>query len=286
MNVYDVEKIERKALEQRRMKDLGLDTPIGDKIFDILEQQYDSILFLFPLRSKNICGFTRKKGEVTQVFINTNLSKSMQNFVCAHELYHVIETTEKDVDKFFVCSTDDISEEFSDTQEDIEELKANYFAASFLLPRQFVVDRFKNIELKKIDEDDLVLEIIKIQYQFGVPYKTIVKRLREIEIISDEEYTKLLSYESKIMDYCKMLDDVVFDRIKQQEMADNRKYSSLNISKTAADLYRKNALTFSKLGQILDKYDKTPSDFNIEEEELEVLSFDFSNYGTGDEDDE
>lgn len=42
------------------MNNLGTESPIGNKVFDIVENQYDSFLLLYPLKSIIIAAFTRK----------------------------------------------------------------------------------------------------------------------------------------------------------------------------------------------------------------------------------
>ena len=191
LNREEIEKIEDKALKHRKMNDLGTESPIGVNIFDIIENQYESFLLLYPLKSRNIAGFTRKKGDFIQIFVNTNFDKGFQNFVGAHELYHLIQFQEKDKDNFILCKKTDVLDTIDESEINLEELKANYFAAAFLLPREVVFDRFKKVREFKYSEEDLILEIIKLQFQFEVPYKTILKRLRELDIIDNKYYEKL-----------------------------------------------------------------------------------------------
>lgn len=286
LNKEDIKKIEKKALQQRKANDLGVESPIGSKVFDIVENQYDSLLLLYPLKSKNIAGFTRKQGNITHVFVNTNFHRAFQNFACAHELYHLIEFQEKQIDEFVVCNNRDISETMEQTDIDINELKANYFAASFLLPRYVVEERFKKVKENKYLEEDFILEIIKLQYQYEVPFKTILKRTKELEIINKKEYDLLKTYESKISEYCKMMDKYIFDAIENLESPSLRKYHTLNVSKMAADVYKHSIISFSKLEYILGKYDKATENFNIDKPEITSVDIDFSGFGTGDDDDE
>lgn len=280
----DIDKIEKKALQHRKMNDLGIESPIGNKIFDIIENQYDSFLLLYPLKSENIAGFTRKQGEFIQVFINTSFDRGFQNFACAHELYHLIQFQGKEIDNFIVCSNKDISETLDEENIQQEELKANYFAAAFLLPKEVVVERFKKIEQLYYSEEDFILEIIKLQYQYEVPFKTILKRLKELKIINKIQYGKLKIYEENIIGYCDMMDESAYNSIKILESTDTRKYHTLNVPKTAADVYKNNIISFSKLESIIDKYDKKITDFNMKKPEIKPISIDFSSFGIGDDD--
>lgn len=286
LNKEAIDRIENKALQQRKMNDLGTESPIGNKVFDIVENQYDSLLLLYPLKSKNIAGLTRKQGSITQVFVNTSFDRAFQNFACAHELYHLIDLQERQIDKFIVCNDRDISETMNQDNIDIDELKANYFAASFLLPKDVIDERFKKIKGINCSREDFILEIIKLQSQYEVPFKTILKRLKELKIINDGNYEQLKIYEDKILDYCKMMDKSILNSIEELESSSYRKYHTLNVSKMAADVYKNNIISFAKLESIIKDYDKTIEDFNIEKQEVKMIDIDFSDFGSGDDNDE
>ena len=80
---------------------------------------------------------------------------------------------------------------------DIDELKANYFAASFLLPKDVIEERFKKIKGINCSREDFILEIIKLQSQYEVPFKTILKRLKEI----DYDEKKILTFFRKEVEF-------------------------------------------------------------------------------------
>ena len=284
LNKEEIEKIEGKALKHRKANDLGTESPIGVKIFDIIENQYESFLLLYPLKSRNIAGFTRKQGDFVQIFINTSFDKGFQNFVGAHELYHLIQFQEKENDNFILCKKTDVLDTIDESDLNLEELKANYFAAAFLLPRQVVFDRFKKVKKLKYSEEDLILEIIKLQFQYEVPYKTILKRLRELDIIDEKYYEKLKVYEHSILEYCKMMDVSIEKSIKDLITSNSRKYHTLNVPKIAADVYKNSLISFAKLEDIIGKYDKETKDFNITKPEIKPIGIDFSNFGLGDDD--
>ena len=262
LSPQEIQKIEKKALDQRKIYDLGDESPIGIKIFSYIENIFSSYILLYPLNTKKIAGFTRKQGEIIQIFVNTSFNLSFQVFAAAHELYHLIDLKEKSIDKFIVCNDEDVSETIDDGGSSIEEVKANYFAAALLMPKTVIENRFSNFNNKKYLEDDLVLEIMKLQYEYEIPYKTILKRLKELRVIGNEEYVKLKDYDEKISEYCKMLDEDMRKRVNELEQASSRKYHSLNVPKMAYDAYRNNVISVSKLESIISKYGKILDDFN------------------------
>jgi hypothetical protein len=147
-----------------------------------------------------------------------------------------------------------------------------------------VRNRLGFVKTNPLREDDIILEIIKLQCEYEVPYKTIIRRLIEIELIDEKLYDILLSYEPKLIDYCKMLDSEMNEKVKDLEKESKRKYHSLNISKDAADVYRGGLLSYNKLEDILGFYDKTPNDFNINEPTIKPLNL--SELELGDDEDE
>ena len=279
----ELEKIEEKALYQRRIHVLGDESPIGDKIFSLLENTYKSYMMLYPLKTKKVAGFTRKQGENIQIFINTSFNTSFQIFAGAHELYHLIDLKEKYEDGFIVCNNYDISENIDDKFRNLVELKANYFSAAFLLPASVIRNRFKTFnESKLYFEENMIIEIIKLQYEYEVPFKTVLKRLKELKLVSAYGFNKLLEYNENLTDYCKMMDDTIFRRINELESPSYRKYHSLNVPKMAYDIYRNGLISFDKLESKLSQYDKKISDFNLQRPEITSIDIDFSSFGTGD----
>lgn len=286
LSPQEIDKIEKKALEQRKIYDLGDESPIGLKIFSYVENIFDSYILLYPLKTRKIAGFTRKQRDTIQIFVNTSFNLSFQVFATAHELYHLIDLKEKSIDKFIICNNQDISESIDDSGSSIEEMKANYFAAAFLMPKVVIENRFSNLKNRKYSEVDLVLEIMKLQYEYEIPYKTILKRLKELGIIGNEKYHKLKDYDEQILEYSKMLDEEMRKRINELEHSNARKYHSLNVPKIAYDVYRNNVISISKLESVVNKYDKTLNDFKVVKPKVNTINIDFSNFGTGDDTDE
>jgi Zn-dependent peptidase ImmA (M78 family) len=287
LSATEIAKIEQKAADQRKIFNLGQESPIGSRLlFYLFEQIYNSYILLYPLSTKNVAGFTRKQGDLTQVFINTSFSLSFQTFAGAHELFHLISLREQAEDELIICNSYDISEEIDESASSIEEIKANYFAAAFLLPQNVVQKRFASIKSKSVHKEDLILQIIELENEYEIPYKTVLKRLKELKLIEGGEFEQLIHYEEKIFDYCKMLDSDIQKRIQELEKPSGRKYHTLNVPKLAFDNYKKNIITINKLDHIIKKYDKSLSDFGVVKTVVEPLNIDFSKFGTGVENNE
>ena len=284
LSLTDISKIEDMAKSQRKGNDLGEVSPIGEKIFNIIEGIYKSYIFLYPLNTKKVAGFTRKQNNKIQVFINTNLNLDFQVFAAAHELYHLIEFNNKEDDDFVVCNDkEDVNENLDESIISIDELKANYFAAAFLLPKELIEKRFRKLKNGIFNEEDIFIEILKLQYELEVPFKTILKRLRELGSIGDTEFKKILLLGVKSSEYRKMIDNNMNVRIRELESPNNRIYDSINSPKCAADVYKNSLISFNKMENILTRYKKCAEDFHIKKNETKT--FDLSSFDSFSEDD-
>jgi Zn-dependent peptidase ImmA (M78 family) len=286
LSLTDISKIEDMAKSQRKGNDLGEVSPVGEKIFNIIESIYSSYILLYPLNTKKVAGFTRKQNNEIQIFVNTSLNLDFQVFAATHELYHLIEFNNKEEDDFVVCNDkEDINENLDDNIISSDELKANYFAAAFLLPKGLIEKRFKRLKNGTFNEEDIFVEIFKLQYEFEVPFKTVLMRLRELGSIGDTEFKRFFLLGYKNSEYLKMLDNNMHERIRELESPNNRVYDSINSPKCAADVYKNGLISFNKLEKILYRYKKNTNDFNIEKIETKVFDLSSLDSLTGDEED-
>lgn len=119
-------------------------------------------------------------------FIGVNSSDYYDNqlFAIAHELYHHYEKDE--VMNFSRISLDE-------KECDKREAKANRFAAEILLPEEDLKIEIEKINNYNIDINDCTHEkvlrlIAKLQCEFKLPYKAIVRRLKEVNAINEHNY--------------------------------------------------------------------------------------------------
>jgi len=120
------------------------------------------------------------------VYINTFIPKEKQVFAAAHELYHIWYNQDKLSQAELL--NDRVLE--NDT-EDINELKANLFAALLLVPTDVLYNELKS---RGIQKDSIKIEdIVRLMVLFYVPYKTIVRRLYEIDFIDESRMRQFLT---------------------------------------------------------------------------------------------
>ncbi len=239
---------------------------IKEDIFNIL--QIKSRTIYYPIKDDDICGFVYRFKKFIFTYINTNIPREKQVFAAAHELYHILYSN----DMMQELVNDDVLEE-NELSKKIkkEDLKANRFAAEILVPEDIIRNE---IAIRKIEKNKLgIKEIVQLMDIFLVPYKTIVRRLYEIEYINIERCYELLNEEdrknnNKIIFWQKRLG--VCNR-------NNERTNSIKLDKLvdmSLELYEKKAITFEKLTYLLGLSKLKPDDFNIKEEKLEFPSED------------
>ncbi|SNS68639.1 protein of unknown function [Anaerovirgula multivorans] len=130
------------------------------------------------------------------MWINTAIAYNKQVFAAAHELYHlwfendgeiILKTDVEETD-----SADSISE---------SELKANRFAAEFLINEELLLQEMRTygVDKNKIG----IKDILKLSNLFAVPYKTMVKRLYESKLIGKMKYDELMKLSNEQIKICR-----------------------------------------------------------------------------------
>ncbi len=234
----------QKHVEYRKLNDV-----ISTQIFNILE--LNSKVLYYPLEDNDVWGFCDTISGQTFVCINTSISYDKQVFAAAHELYHLWFDKENEV--LLSSALEEI--EGQDTIS-LNELKANRFAAEFLVEENLLR---QEMTLYSLNKDSLDIDnILKLADIFLVPYKTMVKRLREIEIINDNKYVKLISYpKSEIEIWRKRLG---------LRLPDVDNFIKLdNLINRAMELYEQKLITLDKLEYILSFAKLTPDQLGVEQ---------------------
>lgn len=195
MNNSEVHEIKKVAKAERGRLDLGYG-PIGMRIFSILRNENIQMLYYKSIDSAEECSlsafYLRKYSSVLDnyscyIAINTSLPLDLQIFNVGHEYYHHIDKADLDIHVQRLKDPDDRK----------TNNKANRFAAEFLLPKEsiheYIKDRNKgDISINDWDSIKLFRLIAQIHIEFQVPYKTIVRRLYEIDSICDSKLKQLL----------------------------------------------------------------------------------------------
>lgn len=239
-------KARQKLLEYNKLNDV-----IGIQIFHILELQ-NKVLY-YPIEDEEVWGFSEKIKGRSFVWINTAIDYDKQIFAAAHELYHLWFENESEV--ILKSDVEEIEDGFNQKE---NELIANRFAAEFLINEELLLQETRTYGINKNKLD--LKDILKLSHLFVVPYKTMLRRLYEVDLLSKDEFTVFMNYSSdEIKIWRKRLgfslpvreNKIVFDTL-----VDN-----------AMQLYESKKITVQKLEYILGMSNLTLDQMNIKIED-------------------
>lgn len=143
-------------------------------------------VLLFPSKSLSYGGMVLYRNGLFYVHINTLQPKTYENFVWAHEFYHFEFERER------IKNADDVTF-INNPALNINERKANLFAAELLINSHVLSELFHEIK-SNFPDDTLETNVIRLIPAFELPYKTIVIKLAQDNLISLNEAAEIIDY--------------------------------------------------------------------------------------------
>ena len=247
---FEIEEVKSQARKKlgvcRKTNDI-----IGIQIFSILGL-YARVIY-YPLGKDAPWGFTRISGsqndaalEKPFVAINTSIPVDCQVFAAAHELYHI--WYEKNPD---ILPSDLLDEE----NKELNEKKANRFAAEFLVDEMMLKQEMETYKIKKFT----IKGILQLANLFTVPYQAMTKRLNEIGVIGEDELNKFL-----------MESDDSIQRYKKKyalpSPESDERIAMDNLAELAVNAFESDLVTYEKLEYLLGLCGLKPDDLGIRKE--------------------
>lgn len=227
----------------------GLNAPIGTNIFSFLEQKGDIVFQLQDFKESELDAMIIKysaKSQKKYIIINSDKPLINQIFAAAHEFYHYLYS-------FIGNSQDSIVCTFS--KNDKEEIKANRFAAEFLLPEEALKDEVNSFS-KFIDGNFLNAPIARqivfcfyLTTKYSIPLKAVMYRLRE-ENISNTDY--LLNHYEDVKQL--LLDFSKSETHVKELYANKNEYITEQLYNLVPYLYNKGRLDNSTVDEIIKKF--------------------------------
>jgi Zn-dependent peptidase ImmA (M78 family) len=248
MNKLQKLEIKNKANSFRKNFGYGETDPI--RLISFLLKQ--NILTVFKPLSGNFAGMAIKANNNDLfIMINHNHSIGKQHFTIAHELYHLFIqenfTSQRCVTGLFYNQTD------------IEEEKADCFAANLLLPELGIYELIPDDE--KIKKNSITKQtIFKIQQYYSVSVNAVIFRLVELELI-DKSYFEKYNQLSK-----KQLARLLGYDVKLYESGNKNKVIG-NFGTVANSLFEKSKISESFYFELLNTIGIDP--FNKDDKEDE-----------------
>ncbi len=177
--------VEAEADQVRTLLGLG-DFPLRVDLRYLIESRGIPI-FLWPLSPDPISGLYLNYPELGPVLlVNASQVKWRQVFTLAHEFAHVWLHRQEHVvaSRIFAPQGDPR----------VIERQANTFAAEFLMPEEGVK---RAIALLGLEGPLMAQDVVRLQRYFGVSYKAMLVRLKNLRLIT-QEYFETLSRESPV----------------------------------------------------------------------------------------
>lgn len=277
LSEVQIEKIRKLARNIRESLGFIGETPIANDIFTILDKK-DIILIEYPIKAENnkqafsalLMYSEENNKEFVFIGLNTADYFDKQIFAIAHELYHYYTKTRTHLSRL------------EDEENNIIEAKANRFAAELLLPKivleGIILDEFNTSSLEEFDIKTLFRFIARLQCTWWLPYHSIVKRLREINAISKNQYDELYAINERDLNgkYGKIglaINSEIFEKLNKPTNA---------IGTSAKDIeiiirnFEDNLIDEDKFSNTLSLFDRSPDDFGykitVSDEDIDELN--------------
>lgn len=281
LNEVQVDEIRKLAGDERRFLGFVGETPIANDIFTILDR-LDIMLLEYPIESEgdrpafSAAIMYSEEGDRKLTFIGLNTADhyDKQIFAIAHELYH-----------YYTKSGSHLSRP-EDEESSLIEIKANRFAAEFLLPEtvleSIVLDEFKTSTIEKVQHKTLLRFIARLHCTWWLPYRSLVKRMHEIGAISAEQYAELYSVDERDLqgEYGKIgqaINKEVFLKLNQPTKNIGTSPNEIEI---IIRNFEDNLIDEDKFAETLSLFNRTPDEFGYEikvsQEDIDELDAFFS----------
>ena len=265
LNEVQLDEIRKQAGEIRRSLGFIGETPIANDIFIILEKLNIKLLEYPIISEGNRPSFSaaimyseESEQQLTFIGLNTADFFDKQIFAIAHELYH-----------FYKKSGSHLSRP-EDNENNLIEVKANRFAAEFLLPKtvleSIVLDEFSTSSLDNVHHQKLMRFIARLHCAWWLPYRSIVKRLHEIGAITSKQYAEL--YEVNERDLSGKFGKIGLAINEDVFLKLNKPTLNIGTSPNEIEIiirnFEDNLIDEDKFAATLSLFNRTPAEFGYE----------------------
>jgi Zn-dependent peptidase ImmA (M78 family) len=193
LSIKAIETIKHLVKEQRLALGVGPGAPLANDLEMILEKLEITLLEL-PIPSSHdkpqLSALLLYNKPYAFIGVNTADYYDKQIFAIAHELYH-----------FFTKTSSRLCLHENNANDEIE-VTANRFAAEFLLPEETLKRRIADefgvyYSLESIKLQTLLRFIARLHCTWYLPYRSLVRRLKEIEAITKKQYEELYDIDER-----------------------------------------------------------------------------------------
>lgn len=163
---------------------------IQDDVFHIMEnyvRKHDIPfeLLRYGISDQDFCACTFIREKRLFVLVNTAIPMAKQIFAAAHELYHIYRFIDDDDSGLSERGSILNATTIDETTTVMEDMEANAFAGLLLAPADRIDEQMRIYGIKRGSID--LQGILMLMEIFAIPYKAMVLRLFEEEIISENQ---------------------------------------------------------------------------------------------------
>lgn len=150
-------------------------------------------LLNLPIKNDRVGAVACTIGLKHFILLNTNISRGERNYHFAHDYYHIKHEHSNEV-KTLICEirdkSGDLAVDYSDPHKNKTEKMASLYASMILLPEKYIRKSYDLV--CKYHPNDLNARVCEIMNSKMVPFTLVVIRLRELELIDEDEFRELL----------------------------------------------------------------------------------------------
>ena len=173
---------------------------IQDDVFHIIENYVlqhgmRMELFRYPMGDDDFCACTFIRSGSIFVVINSAMTVSKQIFAAAHEFYHLYNYFEEYVPTYQQHGSILDSTTMDEETTKLEDMEANAFAGLILAPARSIQEQLGIYHIRR--DAISVKDILMLMEIYAIPYKAMVLRLFEDEIITEEKARELFRISEK-----------------------------------------------------------------------------------------
>jgi len=150
--------------------------PIVDGAMRWIEERHHFIQA--PIQDDSLGGFISFGSPRVICYLNSWQPRVYQNFVLLHELFHILSATAYAEHELHVVE--------ADLDRSLDERKADYFASLLLMDAADLVAFYESLGPR-----DLLDAVVLTMIRFAAPYKAVLIRLFELELIEGEALTAM-----------------------------------------------------------------------------------------------
>lgn len=251
LTVSEIRQIKKQSKDSRGV--YGVNAPIGINIFSMIAQNDDIVFQLQNFKDSELDAMIIKysvKSNRKYIIINSDKPLINQIFAAAHEYYHYLYSFTGNTKDSIVCFFN---------KNDKEEIKANRFAAEFLLPEDALSTEVEQLikyygAFEQVPLPKQILFCFLLVLKYSLPLKAVMYRLKE-EKVTDIDF--MLHHYKEIKKI--LIESFEDNRYIKELYSKSNMYINEQLYDLVPFLYNKGRLDDATVNEIIKQFDLSES---------------------------